>query len=518
MISPSSKLNSRGFLTKYASTTMKRCYFISQFSIFSAGLGLLALIMSPKHAFALAEHCASGGENEPYTKANYLLEPPNFTNCPHPDTLSPLWIGNIQGPDVSQFSDAAHKPELTLSAIIIPELISSDTISVGPIKLFPNPPVFLVLSSEQIQIEALPGFVPPPHILEQSEVIIAAPQNLNPGLYVPLFDAEEFNQELLDSESPDPLTEPTTEDNIEASELEDSDSGLFSYLSDFTVRDLDIGYQQNFDNFGGFEYGIQPTLNFENSEGDRIGLTTGVEIFDQATTEQVLNVPLEVSWHHKIDQSSIDVSGGVDFFDRLPIAPRFSAGGATPLFKGATLSGVIEYEPYKFNAQTLENEIHALRFGPNLFWQIAPDTSLFSLVRVGTYNDGNTEQQSFSRLEHRIGTFGVAANLFNWVYRSNMEMSSGYFSPQDFLVYSGEIFWADNLFNYLDCRASASLGRQRLSGGWTSGYSYGGQCTIPITQDIMLDMNYAFSNVRDQMTGESAFNSNALTGSLRIDF
>ena len=99
-----------------------------------------------------------------------------------------------------------------------------------------------------------------------------------------------------------------------------------------------------------------------------------------------------------------------------------------------------------------------------------------------------------------------------------MEASSGYFSPQDFLVYSGEIFWTDTLFGQFDCRVSASLGQQRLDGSWTSGYSYGGQCDIPITKDIALDVQYAFSNVRDQMTGDSAFNSSALTSGLRVDF
>ncbi|MEM9216327.1 MAG: hypothetical protein AAGD25_18515 [Cyanobacteria bacterium P01_F01_bin.150] len=446
-----------------ASVPIKRCLPILKVSLFLTALNFLVALFLPTNAWASSEECESSCVVDSTFLSNHF---------------NPSEPGIIEGQAIRG-----------LSAPIARHSVSDQT----------------TLLSEQSN---------PSSALESPEVLIAAPQNLNPGLYVPLFDAEEFNENPIDLDNSGlPREEP-----LEGAEDDTSNSGLFNYLSDFSASDLDLDYQQNFDNFGGFEYGLQPTLNFENSRGDRIGLTTGVEIFDQATTLQVTNVPLEVSWHHKIGQSSIDVSAGIDFFDRLSMAPRLSAGGSTPIFKGVTLSGVIEYGPYKFNAQTLENEIRALRLGPNLFWQIAPNTTLFSLMRVGTYNDGNTEQQSFSRLEQRIGPFGVAANLFNWVYRDNKEMSSGYFSPQDFLVYSGEIFWADTLFNALDCRASASLGRQRLGGSWTSGYSYGGQCSLPITKDIVLDVDYAFSNVRDQMTGGSAFNSNALTSKLRIDF
>lgn len=482
---------------------MNQCDRIFQIRLLGTTISLLMPLVMPSYGLAL-DACDSPCEEELHTKAAYLLEPTTMVRSRPPQIPSDRFsFRTINGP--SPFADMGSSPDR----------YALDTLNVSRVSMFQERPTLLAQSSNRISVISLSEISFPPDASNDSRVLIAAPQNLNPGLYIPLFDAEEFNDNPLESDDAD-LSTPDSPEDAEAEDA--TPSGLFHYLSGFTVNDLDIDYQQNFDNFGGFEYGLQPTLNFENDRGDRIGVTTGAEIFDQTTAEQVINVPLEASWHRKIGQSSIDVSAGVDFFDRLPIAPRLSVGGSTPLFKGATLSGVAEYEPYKFNAQTLENEIRALRFGPNLFWQIAPNTSLFSLVRVGTYNDGNTEQQSFSRLEHRIGSFGIAANLFNWVYRSDMEMSSGYFSPQDFLVYSGELFWEDTVFNHLDCRASASLGRQRLGGSWTSGYSYGGQCAIPITQDIFLDVKYAFSNVRDQMTGESAFNSSALTSGLRVDF
>lgn len=476
---------------------------------FLASISILAGLMIPEQAFAVETDCKSLCKRESHTTAIHLLEG-STSASPLAYVLTEqeypyiIFVSSVEGPIVSQFSDAES---------------NGSSISIRAIDHSQGSPIVLALRQDSPQLHPLPETALPPYPLEQSEVLISAPQNLNPGLYIPLFEPEDFNEDLLDSDASDLVPEEDLENSgDEISGTEDSDSGLFNYLSTFKASGLELDYQQNFDNFGGFEYGAQPTLNFENDAGDRIGLTTGVEIFDQATTAQVTNVPFDVSWHRKIGDSSVDVSAGVDFFNRLSMAPRLSAGGATPVWEGATLSGVIEYAPYKFNAQTLENEIRALRFGPNLFWQITPSTSLFSLVRFGAYNDGNTEQQSFSRLEQRIGPFGVAANLFNWVYRSNAEMSSGYFSPQDFLVYSGEIFWADTLFNALDCRASASSGQQRLGGSWTSGYSYGGQCAIPITKNITLDVNYAFSNVRDQMTGESAFNNSTLTSGLRVDF
>ena len=341
-----------------------------------------------------------------------------------------------------------------------------------------------------------------------SDLLIAAPENLNPGLAIP--------PSLSDTLGPAQDLENVPLEDIDGNEEKNGEDENREPI--FSIENLNLNYRTDSDNFGGWRQTIEPTVTLQLANGDELSMTTGFNTFDQVDIARVTNVPLDITWHHDIDNSSIELSAGIDWFNRLPISPRLGFEGTTPLFEGATLSGVIEYQPYKFNAQTLENQIKALRFGPNFFWQINSDIYLFSLLRLGTYNDGNTEQQSFSRLEYRSGNFGIATNLFNWVYRANLENQSGYFSPPDFLVYNGEVFWEDDIINGISCRITASLGRQRLDGLWTSAYSYGPTCQANIADNIQFNLGYDFSNVRDQTTGGSAFNNRTITGAIEVGF
>jgi hypothetical protein len=137
---------------------------------------------------------------------------------------------------------------------------------------------------------------------------------------------------------------------------------------------------------------------------------------------------------------------------------------------------------------------------------------------LGSYNDGNFEQQSFSRLERKIGQFSVAANVFNWIYTRDVQETSGYFSPPDFLVINGEVAFEGNVFENLRCRLATALGRQRLSGEWTSGNSYQARCTAKFSPNVEADFGYGYSNVRNRDTGGSAYNNQSFTGQLRIRF
>lgn len=344
-----------------------------------------------------------------------------------------------------------------------------------------------------------------------SDLLLAAPQNLNPGLAIPPLSPLDITGPVEELENL-PLEENNVNENDERNDEEEKQELRFS------LEGLSLDYRTESDNFGGFRQIIEPTFEFNLTDGHDLSITTGFNTFDQVDVARVTNIPLDITWHHNVDNSSIDISIGLDWFNRLPLSPRIGFSGSTPLFEGATLSGVIEYQPYKFNTQTLESKIKSLRLGPNLFWQINSDTYLFSLLRLGTYNDGNTEQQSFSRIEHRIGDFGIATNLFNWVYRDDVEMQSGYFSPPDFLVYNGEIFWEDEIIDEISCQVTASAGLQRLNGAWTSAYSYGPACQVNIGNNVQLSLGYSFSNVRDQMTGGSAFNNRTVTGELAVEF
>ena len=183
------------------------------------------------------------------------------------------------------------------------------------------------------------------------------------------------------------------------------------------------------------------------------------------------------------------------------------------------MSWSLDYGPYKFNAETLENKISTFRYGPSLFWQIDEQTTLFSNVTWGRYSDSNREQQSFSRLERRFGEeFSLAANLFNWRYRQDIGAASGYFTPGDFLVYSFEGAWEKPVFSFLNCRLAANLGRQHASGSWSLAYGYDAVCTVSLNRNLEADLSYRFSNTIDRDTGESASNSREISSQVRMKF
>ncbi len=147
--------------------------------------------------------------------------------------------------------------------------------------------------------------------------------------------------------------------------------------------------------------------------------------------DYISNIPLQVGYEVKIDKITLQTGIGVDFFNTLPTALNFNAKVDAPLSPNLTLSAVVEQGSYKFNAQTLENQITSWRYGPQLSWQIDPKTSLFSSLRLGNYNDGNFEQQSFSRLERKFGEFFLAANLFKWELSTRLRSKKWlFFSPR----------------------------------------------------------------------------------------
>ena len=141
---------------------------------------------------------------------------------------------------------------------------------------------------------------------------------------------------------------------------------------------------------------------------------------------------------------------------------------------------------------------------------------MFSLFRFGNYNDGNSEQQSFSRLERKFGQFSIAANLFNWSYQHDYEKRSGSFSPPDFLVYNAEVAWQGDIFKFLRCRISGNLGKQRLLGKVDNANNYQALCTVKMSPKIEADIGYSYSNVKNRdEPGGSIYNNRSITGQLR---
>ncbi|ACB00099.1 conserved hypothetical protein [Picosynechococcus sp. PCC 7002] len=330
---------------------------------------------------------------------------------------------------------------------------------------------------------------------------LAAPQNLNPSLRETSTSSEDVTEGLQT------IPETSSTDN---EEQQTKNSTSF-----WDPESVTIDFRYFTTNFEQDNLLIQPSITGTLPNGDRLSLTSGFNRFQQPEIDSIQNIPLQFDWEGKIAGLESDIGTGIDWFDRVTPALSFRANSRVNIGERASLSFFVEHAPYKFNAKTVENEITNWRYGPNLFWQISPDTSFFSLVRWGRYSDGNHEQQSFSRLEHTSGEFQLAANLFNWRYREDKEIESGYFSPEDFLVINGELIWNKNIFSWLDCNLSTSVGRQRLQGQWDFVYGYGGRCTTTIAEDIFWDLDYRFSNVLGD-NSNSRYNSETWRIILRV--
>lgn len=341
--------------------------------------------------------------------------------------------------------------------------------------------------------------------------LIAAPENFNPSLQLP---KPPLPKPPLPLKPPQDLSPPST---------------FTEPVKPVVILEsLQTNFRSDTDNFGQSNLFIEPTAQFRLANGNRIKIKTGFNSFSESDVESITNVPLQFEWEGRVGKVTLRTAAGADFFDRLPTALNLNAKVEAPisqkvspsgrLLSAVVLSGALEHGLYKSNAQTLDNQITTWRFGPDLYWQLDRYTSFFSSFRWGNYSDGNYEQQLFSRLERKIGQFSVAANLFNWRYERELESESGYFSPPDFLVYNAEVAWEGDVFDFLRCRISATLGRQRLKGETDNANSYQGRCTAQLSSNLEADLGYSFSNVRNQDAGSSAYGGSSLTGQLRVKF
>ncbi|MBW4488641.1 MAG: hypothetical protein KME12_12710 [Trichocoleus desertorum ATA4-8-CV12] len=360
-------------------------------------------------------------------------------------------------------------------------------------------PTVTIAPETAIEPETMAEVAPTTHIA------VAGPENFNPELRVP-------------PPPPPPLPPPPPPPApVETPQKTEPTASREPDL--FKLENLQIDFRDNQAQSGQHNQWIEPTAQFQlGNKGDRLLVKTGFNTFEEPDTETVTNIPIQIGWQTKVGKSTLQIAAGADFFNRLPAAFNLNVQASVPLTPSLTLTGVLEQGPYKANARTLENQITAWRFGPNLFWQIDRKTTLFSSFRVGLYNDGNSETQSFSRLERKFGQFHAAANLFSWNVRKDMQAESGYFSPPNFLVYNGEIGWQGQPFEFLRCRLTANLGGQRLKETVTSGYSYQGLCTAELSRSIELDLGYTVSNIFTRESGESGSQSNAIVSQFRVKF
>ena len=344
---------------------------------------------------------------------------------------------------------------------------------------------------------------------------LASPDNFNPGLsrrpaktrvnrpislplatQVPKAEAKPELQQPV-AKSPEPPPSKTAESPSPATTIANNGETAIPAIT-FVGTSNDTQRLQ--DNNGQVNQYTRQTIHSRLRNGDSLDFTVGYEEYQQKDIETVTNIPIAVTWKGTRGDFSLTAGVGLDVFNRFSSEYNIKASVSSEVRAGMNLTASVERGSYKFNAETIAEGITAWRYGPNLYWQIAPELSLFSLFRWGNYSDGNVENQSFSRIEKRFGQFAVAGNLFTWRYsNSDLGARNGYFAPTDFLVYSGELSWNGEIFpDLLKCRAAASLGEQRVEGSPSGAVTYEGLCTTQISSGLEVDIGYKYSTIRSR--------------------
>jgi hypothetical protein len=356
-----------------------------------------------------------------------------------------------------------------------------------------------------------------PGLVAATEQVVMGSDNFNPGLQLPPPPTELLPSKPEPAPPKPPQPEPPKPEIPKpATSLPKAISAQGSVL---ILESVTPNFQNIRNESGQINQTVEATASFLLENGDRLKIRSGFNTFIKPGFSTVNNTPVDLSWETKIDTVKIEPSLGLNLFDQLPASPTFGLKVAVPITPGITLSGAIEQGAYKFNTETIQNQVSALRFGPGLFWQIDRDTSLVASYKYGIYSDSNTENQLFSRLERKSGQFWIAANLFSWGYGKNIGAAKGYFSPPDFLAYSGEIGIEGSIFaDSLSCRLSTQLGSQQASGAVTIGQAYQALCKTQISPALEANFGYATGNSRKDFSSQETGNTQTITGGLIYKF
>jgi hypothetical protein len=347
-----------------------------------------------------------------------------------------------------------------------------------------------------------------PQLVRLAPQLIAGADNFNPDLKL-LPPQEQIP--IPPPPSPPTQTAPAPETNSGAVAKPNAVGTPFAVL-----EGIQPNINNSWNNSGQVNHTIESTAILRLNNGDRLFFTTGNNTYEQPGVKTVTNIPLGIEWETKINALKVRPGVGVDILSGST-TPNFNLKVDYPVTTGLTVSADIQQGAYKFNAKTIGNQISALRYGPSIFWQIDKETSLFSSLHLGNYSDNNQEQQSFSRIERKLGEFSVAGNLFTWNYQNPTD--KGYFAPPDFLVYTGEVAWEGSVIrDVLSCRLSASLGGQHVNAKDSDAGGYQTKCTAKISPNLEADLGYSFSNVKSHDTGNSPATSQSILSQIRWKF
>ncbi len=247
---------------------------------------------------------------------------------------------------------------------------------------------------------------------------------------------------------------------------------------------------------------IDTTVRFQPHLGNHEPfIRTGINTFQEKGVEDITHFPLQIGIKKQFKDVSVSAGGGGDFFDRLPATPSLFGSVAWQAAPGISFSGDVTYESDKSSAASLENNIQAVRVTPAVYWQIDQATSIYSSFTWGSYSDGNQEQQVVANVERTFGDFFLKATAFYWAYEQDLD--NGYFDPDGYSLYEGEVGWSGSITETLSCRIAASLGRQVLDKDSSTANGYKGKCTAQLSPTLEAGLGYYYSNTIDAPSSEN---------------
>jgi len=294
------------------------------------------------------------------------------------------------------------------------------------------------------------------------------------------------------------------------------DITLDSFVTDFS-------YQS--DNFNLVISSVEPSVIFRLANGNKLSLKTGaVNLRDQPGFQAVTIYPVRVGWEGNIERANVKAGITLNTFSRLPSSVGFDAGVSIPVLPNLIVGASFERTPMKYAPSTLEipGTTTYSAYGPNLLWLIDRDTSLFSFISFIDINDGNSGSISFTKLKRNFGQFSVAGNVVTTSYAK--DSAPFIFTPQDFMIYNGELGWQGDLTDFLNLRAQVNLGEQRLRGEWTNALYYEFQLTAKLSPTADAFINYSFGKLsqisyfRAATGADDLYSRTLIVGQLRFRF
>lgn len=305
-----------------------------------------------------------------------------------------------------------------------------------------------------------------------------------------------LNQPLLDNtETPKPGENPNQQP---------TNQQLPPPKPDYSLDNIQIDSSYKLSNYKIYLFELLSTAQYRLSNNNKLSFRVGYNSInsDRVTAgqpEDATVIPVRLGWEGAFDNYRLNLQAGATYYN---IDPYPDALGADAAINYAALPNLFlgfraEHGPMRYAPSTLAQpeKTTNTQLGPNLYWQIDPRTSFASLYSVSYFNNANRAQLTFSKLKRDIGPFYVGGTLVTFSY--DRETPDAFFSPPDYLIYTGEVGVQTNLNNFLNLRLQLNYGEQRYKGVFTEALYYEIQLTSQINKNVDGFIKYSYGDLQN---------------------